>query len=135
VFQKSLKTSNEVGINMTPLIDVSLVLVVIMLLAAPLAFEASIGVQQSGARSKQAKQEEKREFIELSVVSNDSVRVNRRMMVARNELTATLQPILARSAERQVLLSCADDVAHGTFVDVLDVAKCAGASEIAVIGR
>jgi biopolymer transport protein ExbD len=134
VFQKSLKTSDEVGINMTPLIDVSLVLVVILLLAAPLAFEASIGVQQSGARSKQAKQEEKREFIELSVVSNDSVRVNRRM-VARNELTATLQPILARSAERQVLLSCADGITHGTFVDVLDVAKCAGASEIAVIGR
>ncbi len=134
MFQKSLKTSDEVGINMTPLIDVSLVLVVILLLAAPLAFEASIGVQQSGARSKQAKQVEKREFIELSVVSDDSVRVNRRM-VARNELTATLQPILARSAERQVLLSCADDIAHGTFVDVLDVAKCAGASEIAVIGR
>ena len=134
MFQKSLKTSNEVSINMTPLIDVSLVLVVILLLAAPLAFEASIGVQQSGARSKQAKQEEKREFIELSVVSNDSVRVNRRM-VARNELTSTLEPILARSAERQVLLSCADGITHGTFVDVLDVAKCAGASEIAVIGR
>ena len=134
MFQKSLKTSDEVGINMTPLIDVSLVLVVILLLAAPLAFEASIGVQQSGARSKQAKQEEKREFIELSVVSNDSVRVNRRM-VARNELTSTLEPILARSAERQVLLSCADGITHGTFVDVLDVAKCAGASEIAVIGR
>ena len=134
MFQKKLKTSDEVGINMTPLIDVSLVLVVILLLAAPLAFEASIGVNQSGARSKQAKQEEKREFIELSVVSNDSVRVNRRM-VARNELSAELQPMLARSAERQVLLSCADGITHGTFVDVLDVAKCAGASEIAVIGR
>ncbi len=134
MFQKSLKKPDDLSINMTPLIDVSLVLVVILLLAAPLAFEASIGVQQSGARSKHAKQEEKREFIELSVVSDDSVRVNRRM-VAREQLTSTLQPILARSAERQVLLSCADGVAHGTFVDVLDVAKCAGASEIAVIGR
>jgi len=134
VFQKSLKTSDEVGINMTPLIDVSLVLVVILLLAAPLAFEASIGVNQTQARAKQAKQEEKREFIELSVVSEDSVRVNR-LLVARENLTFTLQPLIERSAERQVLLSCADGVSHGTFVDVLDVAKCAGASEIAVVGR
>ena len=134
MFQKSLKTSDEVGINMTPLIDVSLVLVVILLLAAPLAFEASIGVNQTQARAKQAKQEEKREFIELSVVSEDSVRVNR-LLVARENLTFTLQPLIERSAERQVLLSCADGVSHGTFVDVLDVAKCAGASEIAVVGR
>ena len=134
MFQKSLNTSNEVGINMTPLIDVSLVLVVILLLAAPLAFEASIGVNQSQARAKQAKQEEKREFIELAVVSEDSVRVNR-LLVARNDLPLTLKPLIERSAERQVLLSCADDVSHGTFVDVLDVAKCAGASEIAVVGR
>lgn len=134
MFQKSLKTSDEVGINMTPLIDVSLVLVVILLLAAPLAFEASIGVNQTQARAKQAKQEEKREFIELSVVSEDSVRVNR-LLVARENLPFTLQPLIERSAERQVLLSCADGVSHGTFVDVLDVAKCAGASEIAVVGR
>ena len=120
--------------NLTPLIDVSLVLVVILLLAAPLAFEASIGVNQAQARAKQAKQVEKREFIELSVVSEDSVRVNR-MLVARGNLSSTLRPLIERSAERQVLLSCADGVTHGTFVDVLDVAKCAGANEIAVVGR
>ena len=134
MFQKSLKTSDEVGINMTPLIDVSLVLVVILLLAAPLAFEASIGVNQTQARAKKAKQEEKREFIELSVVSEDSVRVNR-MLVARQDLSFTLKPLIERSAERQVLLSCADGVTHGTFVDVLDVAKVSGATDIAVVGR
>ena len=133
MFHKSEK-SNDVYINMTPLIDVSLVLVVILLLAAPLAFEASIGVNQAQALAKQAKQEEKHEFIELTVVSDDSVRVNR-LLVSRENLPLTLKPLLDSSAERQVLLSCADTVTHGTFVDVLDVAKCAGASEIAVVGR
>lgn len=134
MFHKTEKTSNDVYINMTPLIDVSLVLVVILLLAAPLAFEASIGVNQAEARAKKAKQEEKREFIELAVVSEDSVRVNR-MLVARENLPFTLRPLIERSAERQVLLTCADTVTHGTFVDVLDVAKCAGASDISVVGR
>ena len=134
MFQKSEKTSSEVNINMTPLIDVSLVLVVILLLAAPLAFEASIGVNQAQAMAKQAKQEEKREFIELTVVSDDSMRVNR-LLVSRENLPMTLKTLIENSTERQVLLSCADPVLHGTFVDVLDVAKCAGASEIAVVGR
>jgi len=134
VFQKSLPKSDDLSINMTPLIDVSLVLVVILLLAAPLAFEASIGVNQAEARAQKAKQVEKHEFIEIAVVSDDSVRINRRM-VGRENLTYALQPLLERSAERQVLLSCADGITHGTFVEVLDVTKCAGASEIAVLGR
>lgn len=37
-------------INTTPLIDVSLVLVVILLLATPLAFESSFGVRAGAGR-------------------------------------------------------------------------------------
>ena len=37
-------------VNMTPLIDVSLVLVVILLLATPLAFESSFGVRKATSR-------------------------------------------------------------------------------------
>ena len=41
-------------VNMAPLIDVSLVLVVILLLATPLAFESSFGVRKTAASARQA---------------------------------------------------------------------------------
>lgn len=134
-FQKQLQDQKEeTSVNLTPLIDVSLVLVVILLLATPFALESSIAVQRSGAAARQKAAEERLEYIELSVVSEDSVEVNRRE-IPRNQLAATLTPLLERSSRRQVVVRCSDQVSHGTFVDVLDLAKLAGAAEIAVMGR
>ncbi len=121
-------------VNMTPLIDVSLVLVVMLLLATPLAFESSIAVRKARTSAKAAEKKKAEERIELYVMSEDSVKVNRQL-VARNELTRTLQPLLAANASRIVVIDCSEGVSHGSFVDVLDQAKISGAVEIAVIGR
>ena len=126
--------NDEGQVNMTPLIDVSLVLVVILMLATPLAFESSIGVRSSDAKARQAPREEKVEYVQLSVVSEDSVRVNR-TTVSRARLVQTLRPILDESTRRQVLVTCQAGVSHGAFVDVLDLAKLSGAGDIAVVGR
>ncbi|NIO28565.1 MAG: hypothetical protein GTO29_08430 [Candidatus Latescibacteria bacterium] len=119
---------------MTPLIDVSLVLVVMLLIATPLAFESSIAVRKARTSAKAAEKKKVEERIELYVVSEDSVKVNRQL-VARSELTRTLQPLLATNASRIVVINCSDGVSHGSFVDVLDQAKISGAAEIAVIGK
>jgi len=132
--QNGNATGDEGQVNMTPLIDVSLVLVVILMLATPLAFESSIAVRRSDAKARQAAKREKVEYVELAVVSEDSVRVNRRT-VPRALLVATLRPILDESARRQVVVTCQSGVSHGAFVDVLDLAKLSGAGDIAVVGR
>ena len=135
LFQKLLQGQREeTNVNLTPLIDVSLVLVVILLLATPFALESSIAVQRSQQAARRAERHEKLEYVELAVVSEDSVRVNRQQ-VARAELVPVLAPLIERSARRQVVVRCDGSVSHGTFVDVLDLAKLAGAGEIAVLGR
>lgn len=121
-------------VNMTPLIDVSLVLVVMLLLATPLAFESSIAVRKAAKSAQAAKQKKSEERIEVYAVSEDSVTVNRKL-VARSELSQTLQPLLETNTERIVVVNCSDQVSHGSFVDVLDQAKLCGAAEIAVIGK
>jgi len=127
-----LETLSE--INVTPIIDVSLTLVVILLLLTPLVFESSIGVRKAMASAKAAAKEEKQERVELWIVSEDSVTVNRRL-VARADLAGVLAPLLEEKAEKRVVIECADRVSHGAFVNVLDQAKLCGASEIAVQGR
>ena len=120
-------------VNMTPLIDVSLVLVVILLLATPLAFESTIAVRKSAATARAAEKDVDGR-IELRVVSDDSVRVNR-TLIARDNVAAHVKPLIDEAPTRLVVLSCADAVSHGAFVDVLDQAKMSGASDIAVTGR
>ena len=121
-------------VNLTPLIDVSLVLVVMLLLATPLALESSIAVRDARKSSRQAEKQKIEERIEIQVVSEDSVRVNREM-VSRRMMHATLRPMLEQATSRVVFVECDDGVSHGAFVDVLDQAKVCGALEIAVSGK
>jgi biopolymer transport protein ExbD len=135
MFQKKLDEDGAFrDVNLTPLIDVALVLVVILLLATPLAFESSILVRNTSTRGNQAEKKTKDEHVELRVLDDDVVRVNR-TPVARNELTATLRPLLDDTGSRRVIVACNDGVSHGAFVNVLDQAKVSGAAEIAVMGK
>jgi biopolymer transport protein ExbD len=123
---------NEAEVNLTPLIDVSLVLVVILLLATPLAFESSFGVRKTADTARRASEEKKEARVELAIESDEAVRVNR-TVVPLADLEAALKPLLAEGS-RQVTVQCADGVAHGTFVHVLDVTKLNGAKDIAIAG-
>ena len=131
-FRNVFSGNNE--INMTPLIDVSLVLVVMLMLATPLAFESSIAVREARATAKEAKERTNDERIEIRIVSEDNVLVNR-TAVAREALAATLRPMLESSTHGIVVVACDGGVSHGTFVDVLDRAKLCGARQIAVTGE
>ncbi len=136
MFKKKARRSEETihEVNMVPLVDVSLVLVVILMLATPLALESSIAVRRANASARRAEAKMKMERIELDVVSKDSVLVNR-ILVRREKLGMTLRPLLEESDFRQVMVVCAGDVPHGAFVDVLDQAKMCGALDIAITGR
>jgi biopolymer transport protein ExbD len=131
--RQSQSEGNGAEVNLTPLIDVSLVLVVILLLATPLAFESSFGVRKTADSARRASEEKKEARIELAIESDDVVRVNR-SPVPIAELGSALKPLLDDSASRLVTVECADGVAHGTFVHVLDVTKLNGAKDIAITG-
>jgi biopolymer transport protein TolR len=120
-------------INMVPLIDVSLVLVVILMLATPLAFESSLAIREAHKTAKAANEKTNDERIEVRIVSEDHVLVNR-ASVARASLDSTLRPMLETSTHGIVVVACADRVSHGAFVNVLDRIKLSGARQIAVTG-
>ena len=119
--------------NMVPLIDVSLVLVVILLVATPMALQSGIAVSRA-ASSGQKAEPARTERIEINILGADSILVNK-ALVSRPTLGFRLRTLLQTSATRQVVVRCADQVAHGDFVDVLDEAKAQGAAAIAVVGR
>jgi biopolymer transport protein ExbD len=119
--------------NMTPLIDVSLVLVVILMVATPLAFQSGIQVNSASRSGKKAEQPEKVERIELAVATNGRVTVNR-TTVARDSLERLLKPLILATPNSVVVLSCEDQVLHGEFVSVMDEARQLGATKIAIVG-
>ncbi len=118
---------------MVPLIDVSLVLVVILLVATPMALQSGIAVSRAAASGREAAPA-RTERVEIAILGPDEIVVNR-SPVARGALGPRLRALLDASATRQVVVRCADTVAHGDFVAVLDEARAQGAAAIAVVGR
>ncbi|MDX2473482.1 MAG: biopolymer transporter ExbD [Candidatus Krumholzibacteria bacterium] len=118
-------------VNMTPLIDVSLVLVIILLLATPLAFESSLSLRRTQTAAEQNSEDAVVAQISLDIISDTEVMVNEALITVQ-ELPDTIGPLLALAESKEVAVQCADDVSHGTFVQVLDIAKLSGAMGIAV---
>ena len=119
--------------NMTPLIDVSLVLVVILMVATPMAYQSGIAVNAANRSGKKAEQPVKVERIEVSVLADGQVTVNR-TTVPRASLERLLKPLILAAPNGLVVLRCDDGVPHGEFVSVLDEARQLGAAKIAVVG-
>jgi biopolymer transport protein ExbD len=121
-------------VNMTPLIDVSLVLVVILMVATPMALQSSISLQRAGSQAAQATVESKPETrIEVEIEAEDRILVNG-TAVPRAALRATVKALVAAHPKAPVLVACAGAATHGTFVYALDEAKQAGAAHVAVVG-
>jgi biopolymer transport protein ExbD len=118
--------------NMTPLIDVSLVLVVILMVATPLAFQSGIAIN-STTKSGRSAAKDHDVRIEVSLLADGTITINRERM-PRTEMASHLGPLLASSQSHTVIVRCDDTVAHGDFVSVLDEARALGATHVAVVG-
>ena len=121
-------------VNMTPLIDVSLVLVVILLLATPLAFEASLALKQSATAETDVSEEAIVAPLSVEILSDTEVKVGD-MLYSVQSLPNAVSAQLALSKSREVAIRCAAEVSHGTFVQVVDIAKLSGAVGIAIAGN
>ncbi len=119
-------------VNLTPLIDVSLVLVVILLLTTPLAFESSLGLRGAQADAAAAATEEAGGYVEIEIRGEDEVRVGD-AVVRPGDLETLLPSLITASRTGEVVVRCADGVSHGAFVGVLDAAVLCGAAGVAVM--
>ena len=120
--------------NMTPLIDVSLVLVVILMVATPLAFQSAIAVRTASSAGRASAVKSAADRIEVSVASDGALTVDG-TAIPRQSIEAAIAARLGGSKSRMVVVHVAPDAPHGFMVGVLDDARSAGAAEIALAER
>lgn len=118
-------------INLTPLVDVSLVLVIIFMVVAPFALQTGIKVLQSkpGASAGKASVSE---VIQIKISKENKIKINNEDTTIE-ELPSRLSQVISVSAEKMVVVSADDENSVGQVVSIMDVAKQLGALKIALM--
>ncbi|KOF22505.1 biopolymer transporter [Ensifer adhaerens] len=117
-------------INVTPFIDVMLVLLIIFMVAAPLAtVDMKVDLPQSV--SKPAPRDDKPVFVTLNAdlglaIGNEET--------AREEFAAELQRLTEGNTETRVLLRADKAVDYGELMTVMNLIQNAGYTKIALVG-
>ena len=118
-------------INVTPLVDVCLVLVIIFMVIAPFAMQAGIEVAHSRAGAVKA-ESSVRENVKVVLDEKGRISVNGRS-VALAEFGEAIKSALTRSKDQLVSLEASPKANVGQVVDVLDTSKQMGAKRVALI--
>ncbi|MDD5528880.1 MAG: biopolymer transporter ExbD [bacterium] len=121
-------------INVTPLVDICLVLVIIFLVFAPLMYLSGITV----TRAKASKNQEQYDPTELKVgvylKGDGKIILNEREIDEKN-LPYLMEQLLLRSLNRTVTISADPNVKHGKVVWLLDLARQKGAVTLCILKR
>ncbi|MBI5888570.1 MAG: biopolymer transporter ExbD [Deltaproteobacteria bacterium] len=121
-------------INITPLTDVMLVLLVIFMVTTPLIMIESFKVKLPKAVSAGA-EPGKGVVIEIGEGGNISINGKASSRVEPSQRAALYDAIksaLANSPEKTVVIKADTNVRHGLVVEVLDTAKLAGAAKLSI---
>lgn len=115
-------------INITPLTDVMLVLLIIFMVTAPLLLQTGMPVKLPKASSTEYSQSR---GVVVSVSKEGNIFLNDKKIEPVN-LKTRIFALLKRSADKSVIVKADEGVKHGIVVTVLDAAKQAGAQKLAI---
>lgn len=117
-------------INVTPFIDVMLVLLIIFMVAAPLA-TVDINVDLPAASAKPVERPEKPVYL---TVQQDLTLSLGNDPVAKETLGSTLDQLTGQNKETRIFLRADKSVDYGHFMDVMNALRDAGYLKIALVG-
>ncbi|MGF9565201.1 TonB system transport protein ExbD [Neorhizobium sp. JUb45] len=117
-------------INVTPFIDVMLVLLIIFMVAAPLA-TVDVNVDLPASTAKPA--ERPQEPMYLTVKEDLSLNIGNDA-VAREELANTLDRLTGNKRDTRIFLRADKMVDYGHFMEVMNLLRDAGYLKIALVG-
>jgi biopolymer transport protein ExbD len=120
-------------INITPYIDILLVLLIIFMVAAPLKqHDHPVRVPQPAPINQQ--QNAKSDLIIVDMDFDHTLKLNNQPMTAE-KLEATLTEIFSRRANKNMFVRGDSSLPYGDVFALLDIAKRSGAVDIALLDK
>jgi len=117
-------------INVTPMVDVMLVLLVIFMITAPL-LSAGVSLDLPKAKAKSISQEDSKP-IEISLTAKGDIYIGETRM-SQDRMTSTLQAIAAEAPDRRIYIKADSKLDYGKVMGIMAAINVAGFTKIALI--
>lgn len=127
--KKQLSTINE--INMTPFIDVVLVLLIVFMVTAPLM---TVGVQVDLPKTQAKALTEDKQPLVVSINAAGDIFIMD-MQTTLDGLAPKLQAITENNHETKIYIRGDTTVSYGQIMQIMGLINAAGFSKVALIGR
>jgi biopolymer transport protein ExbD len=118
-------------INVTPMVDVMLVLLIIFMILQPMlqmGYEVNVPPNMPANVIPEANPEQ----IIVSLTANNEIYLNKER-VERSNLPIRLQEVLRNRGKKPVFFSCEDSVKYDDAMKVMDVVRANGAENIGIV--
>jgi len=118
-------------INITPLTDIFLVLLIIFMISSSAMLEGGLNVKLPSAKASTLAQNASGNPLYVTINKEGQILVDKET-TDENNLSNTLKAALEKSAEKTVIIRGDESIFLGKAVKIMDAARAAGAEKIAI---
>jgi biopolymer transport protein ExbD/biopolymer transport protein TolR len=135
---KKGKTRPQPTINVTPLVDVILVVLIIFMLVTPMMMKTFwLNIPKAVEPEKQEKAEQSNDDdskkpLVMTVAKDGVVRINDHV-IAKSELKARIPRLLAAKENKVLYFDANDEAPYSVAMEAMDLSRAAGAHSIAIM--
>ena len=121
-------------INVTPIIDVALVLVIILLVTAPMLTAADLEIELPAAHSRET---EDQGFISITLSKTGEIAIDEQMLAGVDQIRSALMSQIAQKKDGKAMVVVRADAGlpHSLVRQVLEEARLAGATQLGIATR
>jgi biopolymer transport protein ExbD len=121
------------SMNVTPLVDVVLVLLIIFMVITPLLSKQFwLHMPSKPDQEPEVEVDAKDQPVVVSVSQTGEIRINRDV-IPKDQFAAKLKRVLAARSDRTIFFDAAEEAEFGVAVEAMDLARGGGATTIAVL--
>lgn len=129
-FKRSRSKSEEVFINLTPLIDVVFLLLIFFMVSTTFAaIRYGIKVDLPKITTPEKRIEEN---IIISITKDNHIYLDKKWIKEKKDLLTLLRKEIKEKG-KLVIINADKEVKHGQVVEVMDLAKIAGATQLGIL--
>ena len=115
------------GINVTPLVDITLVLLVVFLVTAKIIAASALAVDLPQARTATSEQT----ILHVAIARDGTIAIDEAAALADEAIVARAKTAVANDVEVRAVIDADGGVAHARVVHAMDLLRRAGLSRVA----